>query len=99
LKKLCLAAAALLLAAGCNNDCYNLAKNICQCQPTATAIATCNQNISQANSVANPTAADLARCTAMLNSCDCRELASGSLSAKVACGMARPNPQDQALNP
>jgi hypothetical protein len=92
------AALALVLAAGCNNDCYNLAKNICACQPTATAIQTCNSNISTANSAANPTSADLARCTAALNACDCRILASGSAQSKVTCGLARANPTDTALN-
>ncbi len=99
MKKLALLVATLLVAAGCNNDCYNLAKNICQCQPTATAISTCNSNISQFNSVANPTNADLARCTAALTNCDCRELASDSPQSKVVCGLARANPTDKAMNP
>jgi hypothetical protein len=90
---------ALLFAAGCNNDCYNLAENICGCQPTATAIATCNANISQANSSAQPTSADLTRCTAALNACDCRTLASGSPESKVTCLLARPNPTDVAQAP
>jgi hypothetical protein len=91
--------AAATLVAGCNNDCYNLAKQICQCQPSAQAIATCNSNISQANSVAQPTSADLSRCTAALPVCDCRTLATGTPEAKVACLMARPNPKDSAFNP
>ncbi len=91
-------AAAVVLVGGCNNDCYNLATQICQCQPTAQAIATCNSNIAQANSVAQPTNADLARCTAALNTCDCRTLATGTPEAKVACGLARPNPKDLVIS-
>ena len=91
--------ASLLALAGCNNDCLNLAKTICQCQPTPTAISSCNNNVSVANSQAQPTAADQARCTALLKVCDCRSLQAGSLQAKVNCGLARENPADLALNP
>jgi hypothetical protein len=94
-------AALLLLSAGaaCNNDCYTLAQNICTCQPTPSLISACDNDISQQNSLANPTSADLARCHAELQACDCRSLQSGSLQAKVICGLARENPTDKALNP
>ena len=95
------AAAALLLclAPACNNDCYNLAQNICQCESTPQLVSACQNDVSQQNGVQNPTSADLARCHAMLQTCDCRSLQSGSLQAKVTCGLARPNPTDKALNP
>ena len=99
MRVLLLAVGASLLTVGCNNACYSLAQNICNCQPTATAVATCNQNISTANGVANPTDADLSRCTAALTNCDCRVLASGTLQSKVTCGLARENPNDKALSP
>ncbi len=87
------------LETGCNNDCYNLAQNICQCESTPTLVAACQNDVSQQNGIASPTSADLARCHTMLTACDCRSLQSGSLQAKVTCGLARPNPTDQALNP
>lgn len=85
--------------AACTSDCYTLAQNICQCQPTPIAIQACDNNIAQQNSFANPSAADAARCTAQLQACDCRTLAAGTLQSKVTCGLARENPRDHALNP
>ncbi len=86
-------------AIGCNNDCYTLAQNICQCQSTPTLVGACQNDVSQQNGIASPTSADLARCHAALQTCDCRSLASGSFQAKVTCGLARENPTDKALNP
>jgi hypothetical protein len=93
------AARVLGLASACNNDCYTLAQSICQCQSTPSLVSACQNDISQQNGVASPTAADLARCHAALKTCDCRSLQSGSLQAKVTCGLARENPADKALNP
>ena len=87
------------LAGACNNDCYTLAQNICQCQATPQLVGACQNNVSQQNGVQNPNSTDLARCHAELQTCDCRSLQSGSLQAKVTCGLARPNPNDSALNP
>jgi hypothetical protein len=87
------------LGVGCNNDCYNLAQSICQCQANPTLIAACQADVSQQNGVQSPTAKDLARCHTMLQTCDCRSLASGSYQSKVLCGLARENPQDSSLNP
>jgi len=96
-----LTAAALVLglASACNNDCYTLAQNICQCQATPTLVSACQNDVSQQNGIASPTSADLARCHTALTACDCRSLQSGSLQAKVTCGLARENTSDKALNP
>ncbi len=91
--------AVFLGAAGCNNDCYNLAQSICQCQPKPNLIAACQNDVAQQNGIASPTQADLARCHAMLKTCDCRSLASGTYQAKVLCGLAREkNPDDSPVN-
>jgi len=89
----------LLSGAGCNNACYNLAKTICQCEPTSNSIAVCNNQVAVRNGIASPTSEDLQRCQNLLNVCDCRSLQSQSLAAKVSCGLARENPTDKALNP
>ena len=93
------AALVLVLASACNNDCYSLAQSICQCQATPALVGACQNDISQQNGVASPTSADLTRCHRELQACDCRSLQSGSLQAKVTCGLARENPADKALNP
>jgi hypothetical protein len=96
---LALAFVVAIAGLGCNNDCYNLAKVVCQCGATSNVIAVCNAEISVQNGLAHPTQDDLNRCSELLKVCDCRLLAGQSLSAKVACGLARANPRDQALNP
>jgi hypothetical protein len=93
------AIAAILTGVGCNNNCYNLAKVVCQCGPTANAIAVCNSEVSVQNGLAHPTQEDLDRCGQLLKICDCRLLQGQSLQAKVACGLARENSRDQALQP
>jgi hypothetical protein len=98
-KKLWAPVLVLGLAIGCNNDCYTLAQNICQCQSTPTLVAACQNDVSQQNGIASPTSVDLARCHAELQTCDCRSLAGGSYQAKAICGLARENPNDKALNP
>jgi hypothetical protein len=94
-----LAIAALLWGAGCNNNCYNLAKVVCQCGATANGIAVCNSVVAVQNGIAKPTQEDLDRCGELLKVCDCRLLGAQTLQAKVACGLARDNPRDQALSP
>ncbi len=93
------AAAIALIAAGCNNDCYALAKNICQCGTNANAIAVCNSQVAVENGIQHPTQEDLNRCHDLLQICDCRLLTSQNLSSKVSCGLARENLRDRALNP
>ena len=87
------------MGAGCNNNCYNLAKIVCQCGATANGIAVCNAVVSVQNGVAQPTQEDLNRCGELLKVCDCRLLAGQTLQAKVACGLARENPTDKAQSP
>jgi hypothetical protein len=94
-----IAACGLLLAAGCNNNCYNLAKVVCQCGATSNGIAVCNAVVSVQAGIASPTQDQLDHCGELLKICDCRLLQSQSLQAKVACGLARANPRDQSLNP
>jgi hypothetical protein len=89
----------LVAGAACNNDCYTLAQNICQCESTPQLVGACQNDVSQQNSIQSPNSTDLARCHEMLKTCDCRSLQSGSLQAKVACGLARANPDDKSLNP
>jgi len=101
MRTLALAAAgvALALAAGCNNSCQNLANNICECSATQAAQQNCQAAASIANGTNALSAEDLANCNAWLNSCDCRMLESDSYAAKVACGLARPDPLDVSLSP
>ncbi len=96
-----LLAAALSLAvlAGCNNDCQNLANNICMCAPTQIAQQNCQAAASLANGTSALSSDDMNRCTQLLQTCDCRMLASGSFEGKVLCGLARPDPGDVSLNP
>ena len=91
-------AAGALLLAGCNNDCFNLATNICECSPTQQGQQACQAAAALANGVQALDSATVSRCTALLQTCDCRMLASGSYAGKVACGLARPDPNDVALN-
>lgn len=85
--------------AGCNNACQTLANDICECSPTQAAQQNCEAEASIANGTATLSNDDLDRCTALQASCDCRMLATGSYAAKVACGLARPDPGDAALSP
>ncbi len=85
------------LSAGCQSDCYTLAQNICQCAASQAEQQSCISQIALINGTANPSSADLARCTQELNTCDCRMLETGTLAAKVACGLARPDPNDRSL--
>ncbi len=95
-----LAAGALaLVLAACNNDCYNLAVNICECSSTQQGQQACQAAAALANGTAVLDGTTLSRCTQLLQTCDCRMLASGSYAAKVACGLARPDPNDVSLNP
>jgi hypothetical protein len=98
MRRLLLVACLVGAAAGCNNDCYNLAQTICQCQPSSTAISTCKNNVSVQNSNAHPSADDLARCHAQLQICDCRALQNNSVQGKINCGLARENPADQTMD-
>jgi hypothetical protein len=93
------ALAAGLALAGCNNSCQTLANNICECSATQAAQQNCEAEASIANGTATLSNDDLDRCNNLVNSCDCRMLASGSFAAKVACGLARPDSNDQSLNP
>jgi hypothetical protein len=94
-----LAIAAVMAGAGCNNNCYNLAKVVCQCGATANVIAVCNAEVSVQNGLVHPTQEDLDRCGDLLKICDCRLLPGQTMTSKVACGLARENPRDQALRP
>ena len=97
--------AALLLAlatgggVGCQNDCVTLAQTICECAPTQLAQQSCQSQVSIASGVAVLGPADLSRCTRLLQSCDCRRLTTNTLAAKVACGLALPDPNDRSLSP
>jgi hypothetical protein len=91
--------AACCALSGCNNSCQTLANNICECSPTQASQQNCEAEASIANGTATLSADDLNRCSALQNSCDCRMLASGSFAAKVACGLARPDPNDKSLSP
>jgi hypothetical protein len=96
--------AALLLATGfalsaCSNDCLTLAKQVCQCAPTGSRLQACQAQVGVMNGIVHLTSADLARCHSLLATCDCRLLTTNTLSGKVACGLARPNPNDRSLNP
>jgi hypothetical protein len=93
------ALAACVALAGCNNSCQTLSNNICECSPTQSAQQNCQAEASIANGTATLTTDDLNRCNAFVNSCDCRMLATGSYAAKVACGLARPDPNDVSLSP
>lgn len=98
MKRLLLGAAlaTALAVAGCNNSCQTLANNICECSPTQAAQQNCQAEASIANGTATLSNDDLNRCSALQNACDCRMLATGSFAAKVACGLARPDPNDSA---
>jgi hypothetical protein len=91
-----LVAAATL--AGCNNSCQTLANNICECSATQAAQENCEAEASIANGTATLSDDDLNRCSVLQNTCDCRMLATGSFEAKVACGLARPDPNDASLS-
>ncbi len=99
MKTLCLLAALGVTLAACNNDCQNLANNICECAPNQTAQQNCQMAASLANGTYSLSSDDLSRCTQWLQTCDCRMLASGSYQAKVACGLARPNPGGKSIDP
>jgi hypothetical protein len=94
------AALAMLAAtASCNNACQTLANNICECSSTQAAQQNCQAAASIANGTNALSSVDLNNCNNWQNTCDCRMLASGSYAAKVACGLARPDPGDVSLNP
>jgi hypothetical protein len=95
---------ALLLAAGlslsaCGNDCLTLAKQVCQCAASGARQQACASEVGLISGTIHLTGNDLTRCSNLLKTCDCRLLTTNSLSGKVACGLARPNPLDQSLNP
>jgi hypothetical protein len=93
-----LLAAGLALSA-CSNDCLTLAKQVCQCAPSGARQQACQSEVGLINGSVHLTEADLHRCHSLLQTCDCRLLTTNSLSGKVACGLARPNPNDKSLNP
>jgi hypothetical protein len=98
-KRLGWALAAGMLLAGCGNDCLTLAKQVCQCAASGARQQACQAQVGLVNNTLHLTGDDLTRCNNLLKTCDCRLLTTNSLSGKVACGVARPNPNDQSLNP
>jgi len=99
LRRAAFALAAGLLLSACGNDCLKLAKQVCQCAASGARQQACQSQVGLVNSTLHLTQDDLTRCNKLLNTCDCRLLTTNSLSGKVACGVARPNPNDQSLNP
>jgi hypothetical protein len=74
-----------LLGSACGNPCDDLAKTICNCQPTNSAQTTCLNRVSSDNSP-QPSSADLDTCQQLEKTCTCAALASGDLAA---CGLAK----------
>jgi hypothetical protein len=91
--------AAGIFLSGCGNDCLTLAKQVCACGASGARQQACNSQVGIVNSSMHLSGDDLSRCNSLLKTCDCRLLTTNSLSGKVACGVARPNPNDQSLNP
>jgi hypothetical protein len=83
-----LCAASLALPA-CTEPCVELADKICGCQP-ASLQDSCKSEATAESSRVQPTSADQQRCKALIDQCDCNQLATPE--GKVACGLARPSP-------
>ena len=86
---LALAVSALALA-GCKGKCRQLTEKLCECAVNTVDKQNCLTAASSREAAAAPTAADDARCEALLAGCDCHAI--DTTKGKVACGLAKPLP-------
>lgn len=81
------------LTQGCKGKCRQLSEQLCDCSLNSSEKTACLQRVSTADTAAQsvglPTAADEARCDALLTAkaCDCRLVDTDQ--GKVNCGLAR----------
>ena len=87
---LALAIAALAALPGCKSKCRQLTEKLCDCTTNSLDKQNCLTLASTRESSSPPTAADDARCEALLPGCDCHTI--DTAEGKVACGLARPRP-------
>ncbi len=78
---------ALTAFVGCNSPCVQLADQICNCQSTQNDRNSCNSQESTRSDQVNPTSAQEAACSALLDMCDCNAL--DTPQGKKRCGLAR----------
>ena len=84
---LVLCALALGFLSACNNNCTNLANQLCNCAANTNDRNNCLQGVAQRSTTANVTDADNALCGALIPQCDCHTV--GTVQGKYACGLAR----------
>jgi hypothetical protein len=85
---LLVASSLLLLLPSCKSPCRALSEKLCDCRATTVEREQCARMVSQEeSSVDEVTAEDEARCQALLEDCDCRNLQTAE--GKRACGLAR----------
>lgn len=87
MKRLLLTALLSLGLDACGSNCLNLAKKICDCQPTASQRDTCNTEATNQKGLIDITAKDEEVCAVALKNCDCRLL--NTPEGKVECAQAR----------
>ncbi len=73
--------------AGCKGSCRKLAERLCDCATNNTLKDLCLQRVANEDSRIAATPADEARCSALLNTCDCHT--TNTVQGKVNCGQAR----------
>ncbi len=74
--------------AGCKGNCRKLSERLCDCAASNSLKDVCLQRAAQEDGRIPGTAADEARCSALLNTCDCHT--TNTVQGKVNCGLARP---------
>jgi hypothetical protein len=75
------------LFAGCKGSCRKLAERLCDCATNNTLKDVCLQRAANEDGRIGATPADEARCSALLNTCDCHTI--DTVRGKVNCGLAR----------
>jgi hypothetical protein len=75
------------LFAGCKGNCRKLAERLCDCAANSTLKDVCLQRAANEDSRIGATSADEARCSTLLQTCDCH--ITNTVQGKVNCGLAR----------
>jgi hypothetical protein len=73
--------------AGCKGNCRKLSERLCDCAANSALKDVCLQRVGNEDSRIAATPADEARCSTLLQTCDCHTI--NTVQGKVNCGLAR----------
>ncbi len=79
--------AASVMLGGCKSPCRQLSERQCECQQSSFDRNTCLQRAATQESTVTLTTTDNARCSELVEACDCRLI--DTPEGKVKCGFAR----------